>query len=171
VRTIVLLGLRGAGKSTVARELARRTGAEVVDLDREVVARAGKPIPRIFADEGEEKFRALETEALKSVLGKECVLAPGGGCVLRAENRDSIRRSGALVVYLKAKPETLAARVAGDEENERPPLVPGGPLAEAKALLVAREPFYLELARVTVETDELTAAQVSERIVALGKTT
>lgn len=164
MRTIVLLGLRGAGKSTVARELAGRTGLEAIDLDREIVARAGKPIPRIFAEEGEERFRALESEALRVALGVECVLAPGGGCVLRPENRDAIRRSGAFVVYLEARPETLAARVAADTRNERPPLVAGGPLAEAKALLAVREPFYLELARATVETDALTPSEVATAI-------
>jgi shikimate kinase len=164
VRTIVLLGLRGAGKSTVARELARMLGREAVDLDAAIVERAGKPIPRIFAEDGEETFRRLESEALDAALARRCILAPGGGAVLRDRNRDAIRCSKAFAVYLRAKPETLAARVEADRENVRPPLVPGGPLAEARALLAVRGPLYEELAHLTIETDALDAAAVSEKI-------
>ncbi len=164
MRTIVLLGLRGAGKSTVARELALALGAPAVDLDAAIVERAGKPIARIFAEEGEERFRALETVALEAALERPCVLAPGGGAAVRDRNRDAIRRSGAFAVYLAARPETLAARVEADLANVRPPLVAGGPLAEARALLAARERFYRELAHLTIETDGLSPLEVSERI-------
>lgn len=161
MRTIVLLGLRGAGKSTVARELARALGADAIDLDATIVERAGKPVARIFAEDGEERFRALESEALEAALARECVLAPGGGVATRDRNRDAIRRSRAFVVYLAARPETLAARVERDTANVRPPLVAGGPLAEARALLAARERFYEELAHLTVETDLLDPVAVS----------
>jgi shikimate kinase len=159
-----LVGLRGAGKSTVAGELARALGLPVADLDARIVERARKPIPRIFAEDGEERFRELESDELEVALAAGGVLAPGGGIVTRDRNRDALRRSGAFVVYLAARPETLAARVAADVANVRPALVAGGPLAEARALLAAREPRYRELAHLTVETDELSPVAVSERI-------
>jgi shikimate kinase len=154
VRTIVLLGPRGAGKSTVARELARARGVAAIDLDARVVERSGKPVERIFAEDGEARFRELESEALEAALREGGVLAPGGGVVVRDRNRDAIRRSGAFVVHLVARAETLARRIERDRANVRPPLAPGPP----------REPHYRALAHFTVETDELAPEAVSARI-------
>jgi shikimate kinase len=171
VRTVVLLGLRGAGKSAVARELAARLGLEAVDLDPLVAARAGKSIAAIFAEHGESRFRDLEAEELRLALEKpgHRVLAPGGGIVLRPANRARLAASSALVVYLAAKPETLARRVEADPATarDRPALAPGGALAEAKALLAAREPLYRELSHATIETDSLKIAEVVARVLAL----
>jgi shikimate kinase len=164
VRTIVLIGLRGAGKSTVARALAPSLGVEAVDLDRAIVQHAGKSVADIFEEDGEASFREAESMVLESTLLRPCVLAPGGGVVLRETNRELIKRSGAFVVYLAGRPETLARRVEEDTETERPPLVPGGPLAEARALLAIREPFYEELAHLTIDTDGLTPESVSDVI-------
>lgn len=166
MRTIVLLGLRGAGKSTVALELAQGLAAKAIDLDRVVEQHAGKSVARIFADDGEDRFRALESEALARALAGAGprVLSPGGGVVLQGENREAIRRSGAFVVYLAARPETLAARVERDTANARPPLVPGGALDEARALLARRDALYRELAHLVLETDELDPMAVSVKI-------
>ena len=111
---IVLLGLRGAGKTAVARELARRLGVPAIDVDALVAARAGKPVARVFAEEGEARFRDLEAAALREALvATEAggVVSPGGGALLRPESRLAIARSGVHAVYLRARPETLAARV------------------------------------------------------------
>jgi shikimate kinase len=153
----------------VARELARRLGCEAIDLDPLIAARAKKSIAAIFADDGEGRFRELETEVLREELSRReaRILAPGGGAVLRQENRELIRESNALVVYLAARPETLARRVEKDATTtarDRPPLVPGGFLAEARALLEKREPVYRELAQVAIETDALSLTDVAERI-------
>lgn len=150
MRTIVLLGLRGAGKSTVARELS----PSAIDLDALIVERAGKSVARVFAEDGEAHFRALESEALEAALTRGGVIATGGGVVVRDRNRDAIRRSKAFVVWLTARPATLAERVERDSENVRPPLAPGP----------AREPLYRELAHFTIETDELDPRAVSEKI-------
>ena len=168
MRTIVLLGLRGAGKSSVARELARALGREAVDTDDLVAERARKSIARTFAEDGEARFRELEAEALRDALARRSIVAPGGGAVTRPENREAIRDSGALVVYLRARPETLAARVEADAASAatRPALAPGGPLAEARALLAAREAHYLGLAQLVVETDGLTVSEVAGRVLA-----
>lgn len=171
MRTIVLLGPRGAGKSAVARELAATLALEAVDLDALVVAAAGKSIARVFAEEGEPRFRDLEADALASVLALPGarVLAPGGGVVLRPANRERLAASGALLVYLAARPETLAARVEADAGTaaSRPALAPGGFLAEARAILAAREPLYRALAHATVETDALAVGAVAARVAAL----
>jgi shikimate kinase len=152
----------------VARELAARLGSTAVDLDREIVSSAGKSIAAVFAEDGEGRFRALESAALAAALGRPGaqVLAPGGGIVTREENRDALRRSGALLVFLEASPETLARRVEADVSTarDRPALVAGGALAEARALLAAREPHYRALAHLVVDTDALTVAEVASRI-------
>lgn len=92
---IVLAGMPGSGKTTVGRELAALSGKPFVDLDAEIVKRAGKPIPDIFAQEGEGAFRDLETEVLKEACARGGqIIATGGGAVLREENRAAMRRTG-----------------------------------------------------------------------------
>ena len=87
MQNIVLIGMPGCGKTSIGQELARRTGREFLDADRELVQRAGRTIPEIFAEGGEEAFRRLETEVLQD-LGKRsgCVIATGGGCITREDN-------------------------------------------------------------------------------------
>ena len=92
---IVLVGMPGCGKTTVGRELARLSGKPFVDLDEEIVRRAGKSIPDIFREEGEAAFRELEAQVLADVCARSGqVIATGGGAVLRAENRAAMRRTG-----------------------------------------------------------------------------
>ncbi|MBQ4093516.1 MAG: shikimate kinase, partial [Oscillospiraceae bacterium] len=101
-QNILLVGMPGSGKSTVAAALAKRLGRELLDSDSEVVRLAGKPIPAIFAEDGEEAFRALETEAL-CTLGKRsgCVIATGGGAVLRQENYPPLHQNGVIFHILR----------------------------------------------------------------------
>src|SRR5690348_4499917 len=109
---IVLIGYRGTGKSTVARQLALALGWDWVDADVEIELRAGKSIAAIFADEGEEHFRDLESEVLADLVTKtNVIIAAGGGVVLRETNRQELRRCGH-VICLKASPATIFKRVA-----------------------------------------------------------
>lgn len=149
-RPLCLVGLRGAGKTSVGAALAERLGRPFVDLDRALERRCGRTIPELLA-EGQAAFRQREASVLRFALafltGSErgVVIATGGGVVLSPQNR-ALLREAAQVVYLRAAPEVLAARVAADEAEERPALVEGGPLAEAQALLAERDPLYREVA-------------------------
>ena len=98
VRSVVLVGMPGCGKSTVGRALARRLGKEFVDMDALISARAGKSIPAIFAQDGEEAFRALESQIAREAGSRTgCVISTGGGAVTRPENRDPLRQNGVVV--------------------------------------------------------------------------
>ncbi|MBL4846318.1 MAG: shikimate kinase [Planctomycetes bacterium] len=161
----VLVGLRGAGKTTVGRALATLSGRAFVDLDQVLERRTGSSIATLL-DEGEARFRQLEADLLRTSLELLClgtpqaaVLATGGGVVLDPESR---RLLAALpVIYLEASPALLASRVGADAQ-ERPALVSGGPLAEAEALLAVRGAFYSELATHVLDAslppDEVAAA-------------
>ena len=137
---LVLVGLPGAGKTTVARLLATALGVQVTDTDAEIRRRARLTIPEIFAREGEEGFRAREARALRAVLDSptpaQGVVALGGGAVLREENRSLLE--GRTVVHLVASPETAAAHV-GDGRG-RPLIVPDADSDAAQsALRTARQ--------------------------------
>lgn len=138
---VVLVGLPGSGKSTVGRALAARLGWEFVDLDREIERRVGRSIPRIFAEEGEEGFRALELEATRALAGRDgIVVAPGGGWITRPDTV-GLLRPPARLVYLVVSVATALARVRGSDEV-RPLLAGGDPEAALAALLASREPLY-----------------------------
>lgn len=161
---IALVGLRGSGKSTLGLKLANRLRVPFVELDVELVpdeALDANGVPLRGAGEflaavGPERFRAAESAALARVLAMEIpmVLATGGGVVEREENRALLRRH-ARCIWLRADPETLAQRVAADVAVLRPPLQPGGPLAEARALLARREAWYREVATLDLDTTVL----------------
>src|SRR4030095_2943808 len=111
-RSIVLIGMMGAGKSSVGRCLHRRTGLALHDTDEIVAANFGMSIPEIFAEHGEKKFREAETEALRRIRTEEqTIIIPGGGIVLRKENVE-ILRSQAAFVWLDGDEETLFARAS-----------------------------------------------------------
>lgn len=163
---IVLIGYRGAGKSTVARELATLLECDWVDADDEIEARAGKSIASIFADDGEGHFRDLETAVLRDLCARErIVLAAGGGAVLREENRDLLT-AGGKIVWLRAAPETIIVRLRADAGTaaRRPSLTGGGTEAEIAELLEQRTPIYRQCADVTVDTDPCAPAEVAAEI-------
>ena len=160
---IFLVGLMGAGKSTVGRILARRLGKRFVDTDHEIEKRNGVTIPVIFEIEGEEGFRRREQEVLADLSQEaDLVLSTGGGIVLRPENREILKNDG-FAVYLSARPELLAERTRHD--RSRPLLNVADPLARLRELHAVRDPLYREVAHAVVETGRGAPQQVVQAIV------
>jgi len=147
---VYLVGLMGAGKTTVGRLIARRLKLRFVDSDHEIESRCGVKIPVIFEIEGEAGFRSREAQAIVELTALEgIVLATGGGAVLAAANRERLA-AGGTVVYLRAKPEDLFVRVRHD--RNRPLLATAAPLERLRELYAERDPLYLEVADVVVDT-------------------
>jgi shikimate kinase len=147
---IYLVGMMGAGKTTVGRLLARRLKLRFIDSDHEVEARCGVKIPVIFEIEGEPGFRARESHAIAELCALDgIVLATGGGAVLARSNREELAARGT-VVYLRAKPEDLYERVRHD--RNRPLLATADPLERLRALYAERDPLYLEIADIVIDT-------------------
>ena len=148
--SIYLVGMMGAGKTTVGRTLARRLKLRFVDSDHEIEARCGVKIPVIFEIEGEAGFRAREAQTLAELARLEdIVLATGGGVVLAEENRRLLAERGT-VVYLRATPEHLYERVRHDKN--RPLLGTADPLARLRELFRERDPLYRAVADLVVDT-------------------
>lgn len=161
-RSIVLVGMMGAGKSSIGRRLATRLGVPFVDADTEIESAAGMTIPEIFAKHGEPYFRAGEARVIARILdhGPQ-VLATGGGAVMDPHTRALIRDKG-VSVWLKADLDVLLKRTKR-RTNERP-------LAEKiKELLPQREPFYAEADVVVQSRDEPHDTIVDEIVAALPK--
>lgn len=159
---IFLIGLMGAGKSTIGRQLARRLGKEFKDSDGEIEKRTGVNIDVIFDIEGEQGFRRRETETLRElVAARGIVLATGGGAVLAPENQALLRDNG-FIIYLKASAEHLAGRLRLD--RRRPLLRSGDKLTKIRGLLDRREPVYQQLADMVIETDERSIYRVAGEI-------
>jgi len=168
--TITLVGYRGTGKSSIARLLADALGLTAVDADALIEQRAAKTIREIFAADGEPAFRALERTVAGDLLRQPgLVIASGGGAVLNAETRADMRAAGP-VVWLRAAPATIAARIDADPttRDRRPSLTKHDPHEEIARLLAVREPLYREVASVVIDTDgKGVAAVVSEILAAL----
>jgi shikimate kinase len=160
---VVLVGLMGVGKSTVARSLGQRLGRPVVDSDAVIESQTGRTVRQIFEAEGEEAFRTLETAALVDALASDVplVIAAAGGVVLRAENREALRASGAKVVWLSADVDTLIVRVRGGQHR---PALDGDPAGTLRRMHETREPLYREVADVIVSVDGRSVSDVIEAI-------
>ena len=164
---IILIGYRGSGKTTVARLTAERLSWDWLDADPYLEARHGKTIRQIFAEEGEASFRDKEAALLAELCQRDrCVIATGGGVVLRPENREQLRQSGNLIVWLTADAATLWQRISTDATTaERRPNLTVGGLPEVEELLRGREPLYRECAHVAIDTAALTPAAIAAAIV------
>ena len=147
---LVLIGLMGAGKTTVGRECARRLGRTFVDTDDVVVDTAHMTVEQIFAEGGEPRFREIEHDVVADVCASPAplVIACGGGTVLDAENRRALRAAG-VVVWLRAPAPTLLERV-GDGSSR--PLLRGDPAGALARLERLREPAYDAAAHLCVDT-------------------
>jgi shikimate kinase len=162
-RHLVLVGLMGAGKTSVGSLCAQRLSRPFVDTDALVVTLAGVPFDEIFAA-GEPHFRELECRAVADACAspEAAVIACGGGAVLDAGNRRRLRAAG-VVVWLRARPEELARRV-GDDGGGRP-LLAGGPAATLVRLAVARAPSYEAVADLAVDTDGRSVPEVATAVI------
>lgn len=159
-QNIVLVGLMGAGKTTVGRQLARRLSRPFWDSDHEIEARTGVPIPTIFEIEGEAGFRKRESQVIADLLTADgVVLATGGGAVLDPKNRRCMRQR-AWVVYLNVPPQQLFERTRAD--RNRPLLQVEDPLARLQELHALRDPLYREVAHVVVDGSRLGAGGITQ---------
>ena len=159
---VALVGLSGTGKTTVAPMLARARGLRVVDLDRELEQRAGRDAATVFAEDGEEAFRDLESDELRRALdGPPAVIATGGGVVVRPANRQLLRERSR-VVWLRADPEELVGRVAGSRQER--PLLGGDAATALRRLARERDPLYREVADLVVEVGGRAPATVAEQL-------
>ncbi|MFP5381042.1 MAG: shikimate kinase [Gammaproteobacteria bacterium] len=153
---IFLVGLMGAGKTTVGRLLAKHYACVFRDSDHEIEARTGVKIPVIFEIEGEAGFRKREEAVIADLTALSgIVLATGGGAVLSAANRERLRQHG-VVVYLRGTPEHLYERTRHD--RNRPLLQTDNPLEKLRELYRVRDPLYREVADIVVDTGRQSVA-------------
>lgn len=149
-RPLFLVGMMGAGKTTIGRGLARMLGREFVDLDHELEARCGVRVPVIFEIEGEAGFRRREAQTLQECTQRrDIVMATGGGAILAEQSRGLLRERG-LVIYLRATLDELFRRTSRD--RNRPLLATPDPRGTLRQLMTARDPLYSEVAHVIIDT-------------------
>ncbi len=166
-RHIVLIGLPGSGKTTVGRMVAEQLHAGFSDIDAILARREGKPITMIFAEKGEAAFREMERKEVDAALANvAAVIAPGGGWAAQPGAIATAKQRGALVIYLRTRPETAAQRAA--PEGTRPSLIGEDPVARMRQLHKEREPFYRE-AHAQLEVDRLAPPQVAREVVRLAQ--
>jgi shikimate kinase len=167
-RSIVLIGMMGAGKSAVGRCLQRRTGLALLDTDEIVSSKFGMSIPEIFAKHGENKFREAEAKALRAMaMPKQTIIVTGGGIVLQRENVELLRRMG-VIVWLDGNENALFARAS--RERNRPLLQTKNPRRTFSQIFDARRSLYAEIADVRVDTSVLTDEEIAVAILSkLGK--
>ena len=163
MKRIVLMGFMGAGKTTVGKCLAKALSCEFIDTDEQIEKEQGQKISDIFAEDGEQAFRDMETDLLKRLQDstEAFVLSIGGGMPVREENRALLRSIGT-VVYLKTSKEEIIRRVSGDSTR---PLLQGGTLEDkVTSLMNAREQIYMETAHREVLTDGKSPEKLGKEI-------
>jgi len=167
---VLLVGMMGAGKSTVARLVASRLGRPHIDTDAEVEREAGSTVSELFSTRGEAGFRAEESRVVTGVLAGAvpAVISVGGGAILDPAQRRALRAAGP-VVWLRARPDTLARRVG--RGRDRPLLVTAGdgtspgPAVALARIDGERRGLYEEVASVVIDVDDLTPSAVADRVV------
>jgi shikimate kinase len=166
-RSIVLIGMMGAGKSSVGRCLQRRTGLARFDTDEIVSSKFGLSISEIFSTYGERRFREVEAQALVELAaGEATIIVTGGGIVLRQENVDLLKQLGT-IVWLDANEETLFERAS--RRSNRPLLQTEDPRTTFSEMLRARAPHYAKVADIRVDTSALTRDEVADVILSKVK--
>ncbi|WP_300269343.1 shikimate kinase [Microbacterium sp.] len=161
--TVVLVGPMGAGKTSIGRKVAKQLGVAFTDTDKSIVREHG-PIPEIFAQQGEERFRQLERIAVSGALDDGGVISLGGGAVTSAQTRELLRQHP--VVFLTVTPEAVAARIRG---GTRPLLAGDDPLATWTEIYEQRRSWYEEVATLTVDTSRRPMHRIAAEIAAWRK--
>ena len=154
----VLLGFMGAGKSTIARNLA----PDFVDMDTLIEERLGMPIARFFSEKGEAAFRQIEEEVLADLLKTDQVISTGGGIVISPRNRALLKQNPDNI-YLKADFETLYQRIAADKDNQRP-LFLNNSKEDLAAIFDERQAWYEEVANKIVDVSSLSPEEIIEEL-------
>lgn len=160
---VALFGFMGVGKSAVGQLLAEELGLGFVDLDEEIVKRAGRDIPSIFREDGEAAFREIEKAVTRDVAARDRqIIACGGGTVLDRHNFEHLKNSSTMIL-LTADPETILERVEAQGET-RPLLATEDRLERIRRLLTTRHPRYIIAADIVVDTSGKTPGQVAEEV-------
>ncbi|QYF94770.1 bifunctional shikimate kinase/3-dehydroquinate synthase AroKB [Massilia sp. PAMC28688] len=164
MENVFLVGLMGAGKTTIGRLLARKLGKRFIDSDHEIEARTGASIPWIFEIEGEESFRRREAEVIRDLTAQQgIVLATGGGAILNSQNRQYLQSRGR-VIYLRANVHSILLRTAHDKN--RPLLQTADPRKKLEELTAQREPLYREIADLVIDTGRPNVQSMVQTILA-----
>lgn len=165
VKNIIIVGITGVGKTTIGKHLAEKLKKQFIDLDKFIEVSCGVDIPTIFELEGEDGFRARETEALLQVLATydNYVLSLGGGCVIRNENRQAITKVAGLVLQLTADLDIIIKRLA-KSPNKRPLLANQDLHKKINDLYESRKELYEAVSDITINTSQLKPYQVIELV-------
>ena len=162
MKNIVLVGMLGAGKTTVGELLATKLNRELKDIDCVIEQEQKKSIIEIFTDDGEEAFRKLESETIEKFSNmSDLIISTGGGALEKANNLSNLQKNG-IIIYLKADIEELFKRVKN--ETQRPLLKEQDPLEVIKKLIKKRKKFYL-MADITIITDNKSPEKITEEII------
>jgi shikimate kinase len=165
---IVLIGLRGSGKTAVGKILAQKMGRELIEMDELITRKAGLTIPEIVAKYGWGKFRDIEEDVTSQVAKLDNIInASGGGVVTNGKNIAKLKKKG-ILVWLQAGVDTLVNRTG--EDNGRPPLVAGKTVREdVKITLKERNPLYQQAADLAINTENKTPEEVADLVIELLK--
>jgi shikimate kinase len=160
MKRVYLVGFMGSGKSAIGKRLGTLLNLPFYDMDTEIADRTGMTIPQIFETYGEDGFRDMETEFLLNFQDEYCIIATGGGVVMREENRAIMRRTG-LVFFLNSTYRDIWRRISTDTNR---PIVQRSTRAELEKLFNKRKPLYLQSTHFKVETTNRTLNEITQYI-------